>query len=120
MREELSDFDYLWEVYVPEHKRRWGYYVLPILFGDRLVGRIEPRLDRAARTLRILGLWWQPGFSPRQADGFVAQMRAALGAYMDFVGARQLEWAPATGTAKRVFGTLRGARSGEPRPPTAT
>ena len=42
----LYGFDYIWEVYVPEKKRRWGYYVLPILFGDRLVGRIEPRIDR--------------------------------------------------------------------------
>ena len=48
-------FDYIWEVYVPAAKRRWGYYVLPILFGDRLVGRIEPRIDRKADTLRILG-----------------------------------------------------------------
>ena len=44
----LYDFDYVWEVYVPERKRRWGYYVLPVLFGDRLVGRIEPRIDRKA------------------------------------------------------------------------
>jgi uncharacterized protein YcaQ len=41
----LDGFDYVWEVYVPARKRRWGYNVLPILFGDRLVGRIEPRID---------------------------------------------------------------------------
>ena len=62
-------FDYVWEVYVPEQKRRWGYYVLPVLFGDRLVGRIEPRLDRATKTLRILGIWWEDGFSPRTRRG---------------------------------------------------
>ena len=43
----LHGFDYLWEVYVPAAKRKWGYYVLPILFGDRFVGRIEPRFERA-------------------------------------------------------------------------
>ena len=57
----LFDFDYVWEVYVPAAKRRWGYYVLPILFGDRLVGRIEPRIERASGALRILGLWWEDG-----------------------------------------------------------
>ena len=60
----LFDFDYVWEVYVPAAKRRWGYYVLPILFGDRLVGRIEPRIERRAGTLRIAGLWWEAGFDP--------------------------------------------------------
>ena len=104
---DVFGFDYLWEVYVPEHKRRWGYYVLPILFGDRLVGRIEPRLDRAARTLRILGIWWEDGFSPRSAEGFVAAMRAALAAYMSFVGAKSIDWAPAAIGAGRLFGTLR-------------
>ena len=60
----LFDFDYVWEVYVPAARRRWGYYVLPVLFGDRLVGRIEPRFDRRARTLRIIDLWWQDGVDP--------------------------------------------------------
>jgi uncharacterized protein YcaQ len=103
---DLWQFEYIWEVYVPESKRRWGYYVLPILFGDRIVGRFEPRLDRASRTLRILGMWWEKGFSPRRADGLVAQMRDALRAYMAFVGADRVDWRPATAAAGRLFGTL--------------
>ena len=80
----LFSFDYVWEVYVPAAKRRWGYYVMPILFGDRFVGRIEPRLDRRAGTLRLAGLWWEPGFDPLDAPGFVAAFAAALGAHRDF------------------------------------
>jgi uncharacterized protein YcaQ len=101
---DVWDFDYVWEVYVPEQRRRWGYYVLPILFADRLVGRFEPRYDRASRTLRILGLWWEHGFSPISADGFVDAMREALRAYAEFVGANGIEWLPPTGRAGRLFG----------------
>lgn len=81
---KLFDFDYVWEVYVPAAKRRWGYYVLPILYGDRLVGRIEPRLERRTGTLRIVGLWWEDGFDPLEADGFAAAFAAAVAAHRDF------------------------------------
>jgi uncharacterized protein len=86
----LFDFDYVWEVYVPEKKRRWGYYVLPVLWGDRLVGRIEPRIDRKADTLRILGLWWEPGFDPLAADGFTDAFVAALRAHQRFGAVRRI------------------------------
>jgi uncharacterized protein len=82
----LYGFDYVWEVYVPAAKRRWGYYVLPLLYGDRLVGRIEPRIERRAGTLRVAGLWWEPGFDPLAEDGFVAALAAALAAHRDFAG----------------------------------
>jgi uncharacterized protein len=82
----LHGFDYVWEVYVPEKKRRWGYYVLPILYGDRLVGRIEPRIDRRSSVLRILGLWWETGFDPLAASGFVGALRDALDAHREFAG----------------------------------
>jgi uncharacterized protein YcaQ len=100
----LFGFDYLWEVYTPEHKRRWGYYVVPILFGDRFVGRIEPRIDRASGTVRILGLWWEDGFDPRTADGFVPAIRRTLAAYLRFGQARSIEWAPHLGAARRLIG----------------
>jgi uncharacterized protein len=58
----LFDFDYLWEVYKPAHQRRWGYYVLPILYGDRLVARIEPKYDRTTRSMQVLGYWAEEGF----------------------------------------------------------
>ena len=105
---ELWDFEYLWEVYVPEAKRKWGYYVLPILFGDRLVGRIEPRVDRSTASMRVLGLRWEAGFSPRAADGFVPAMRQALAAYMEFTATQRIDWAPALGGAARLFGRTAG------------
>lgn len=53
----LFGFDYVWEVYKPLDKRRYGYYTLPILWGDRLVGRFDSKLDRMTNTFVILGLW---------------------------------------------------------------
>ena len=87
---QLFGFDYVWEVYVPAKKRRWGYYVLPLLFGDRLVGRIEPRFDRRAETLRVVDLWWEAGFDPLNAEGFLPAFTAALRAFRDFGGLRRI------------------------------
>jgi len=53
----VFDFDYVWEVYKPEHQRKWGYYVLPILYKDDLVARLDPKFDRTTNTLHILGFW---------------------------------------------------------------
>jgi hypothetical protein len=86
----LYDFDYVWEVYVPEKKRRWGYYVLPILFGDRLVGRIEPRIDRRSGALRVLDLWWEAGFDPVATPGFAAAFTAALETHRRFGGVQNV------------------------------
>ena len=99
----LFEFEYVWELFVPPAKRRWGWYVLPILFRDRLVGRIEPRIDRDDARVHVLDVWWEDGFAPRSADGFVDAMRDALRAYLRFAGASRLEWASHLGAEKRLF-----------------
>jgi hypothetical protein len=106
MLRELWGFDYLWEVYVPEAKRRWGYYVLPLLYGDRFVGRIEPRIDRTTKTLAILGIWFEPAFSPMEEPRFVAALGEAIEAYRSFVGATKVVW-PRTRPARDIAGALR-------------
>jgi uncharacterized protein len=99
----LFDFDYVWELFVPPAKRRWGWYVLPISFRDRFVGRIEPRIDHADARVQVLDVWWEDAFAPRRAEGFVDAMRDALRAYLRFAGASRIEWAPHLGTEKRLF-----------------
>jgi uncharacterized protein len=103
----LFAFDYVWELFHPPAKRRWGWYVLPILFRDRFVGRIEPRIDRAAGRVQVLGLWWEEGFEPKRADGFVDAMRDALDAYRRFAGADSAKWASHLDRERRLFGRRR-------------
>jgi uncharacterized protein YcaQ len=99
-------FDYVWEVYVPAAKRRWGYYVLPILFGDRLVGRIEPRIDRRGDKLKVLNAWWEDGFDPLADERFVPALAEALDAHRRFGGVRQVAL-PRTAAVRPIAGALR-------------
>ncbi|MGH9887619.1 MAG: DNA glycosylase AlkZ-like family protein, partial [bacterium] len=83
--ERLFGFDYRFEAYVPAAKRRYGYYVLPILEGDRFVGRLDPRHDRERRALVVEKLFWEPGVKPTRTrrrglelglDGLAARIGA--------------------------------------------
>jgi uncharacterized protein len=104
----LFGYDYLWEVYVPPAKRRWGYYVLPLLYGDRFVGRIEPRIDRKRNALRILGLWWEKDFDPTTAPGLPEAMAGALEAHRAFGGVAKIAL-PARPRHPRFMSSVRQA-----------
>ena len=98
---DLWGFDYLWEIYMPEAKRRWGYYVLPILYGHGFAGRIEPRYERSTRTLRIIGISFEDGAAAMEDPRFIPALAEAVEAYRTFVGADTLAW-PSSGPGRDV------------------
>jgi uncharacterized protein len=83
--EALWGFYYRLEMYVPRAKREYGYYVLPILRGDRLVGRIEPVHDRKAGVLRVQGVWWEDGVRPAPVGPPLRRLARFLGARLESV-----------------------------------
>ena len=74
--EAIWDYHYSWEIYTPAAKRKYGYYVLPMLFGDRFIGRIEPKADKKASTLTIQNIWFEPGI--RQTKKLSAQIEKSV------------------------------------------
>ena len=85
----LFGFEYLWEVYKPAETRRWGYYTLPLLWGDRLVARFDSRLERASATLRVLNFWVEDGVEIDAA--FRSALQAGMKRFLSFIKAELLE-----------------------------
>ncbi len=90
----IFDFEYLWEVYKPESLRRWGYYTLPILYGDQFVARIALRLNRKTRTLLVEGYWMEAENSAEDSH-YLAALSAGFAQFAAFHHADKIEVAPA-------------------------
>ncbi len=87
---KLFDFEYLWEVYKPAHQRRWGYYTLPILYGDALVARLDPRLDRENACLKIMGFWHEED-APIKDQAFAGALGRGLIRFAGFLEAQRID-----------------------------
>jgi uncharacterized protein YcaQ len=86
----LFGFDYVWEVYKPAHQRKFGYYVMPILWGDRLVARFDSKLDRPTNTFVILGLWLEDQTLGTD-EAFAEALARAFARFVTFLGAGKLD-----------------------------
>jgi uncharacterized protein YcaQ len=111
--EALFGFFYRLEMYVPKAKRQYGYYVLPILRDDRIVGRIDVERNRASNDLQVNGVWWEDGVKPFSLDPALRRLQA-------FVRAANASPAPAPGPvpgARRRTARAGAAARGSPSPP---
>jgi uncharacterized protein YcaQ len=86
----LFGFDYVWEVYKPEHQRKFGYYTLPVLWGDKLVARFDSKLDRTTNTFVILGLWLEEEAFGKD-EAFAAALAGGFERFATFLGASKLD-----------------------------
>ena len=81
--ERLFDFRYRIEIYTPAPKRIYGYYVLPYLLGDRIVGRVDLKADRAAGVLRVQGAYVEPGVDAMEAAGPLVEELGLMAGWLD-------------------------------------
>jgi uncharacterized protein YcaQ len=88
--EELFDFFFRIEIYVPAAKREYGYYVLPILHGDRLIGRIDPKMDRKKERLEVMNVYAEPGAPMTAATG--RAVAGAIEGLAKFLGAKEIAY----------------------------
>ena len=86
----LFGFEYIWEVYKPAAQRKFGYYTLPVLWGDRLVARFDSKLDRTTNTFVILGLWLEDKALGID-EAFAEALARAFSRFVTFLGASKLE-----------------------------
>lgn len=86
----LFGFDYVWEVYKPEPQRKFGYYTLPILWGDRLVARFDGKLDRTTNTFVILGLWLE-NTALGKDEAFAEALACGFARFTVFLGATKMD-----------------------------
>ncbi len=87
---KMFDFDFTIEIYVPKAKRRYGYYVLSVLDGDRLVGRIDPKLDRKTNRLAVNALYAEPGFEDKPA--VAKRVKRAIEEMAKWAGATTIDY----------------------------
>ncbi len=95
--QQLFGFDYTWEVYKPAEQRRWGYYVLPVFYGDRFVARVDSRLE--GKTWRIVRWWWEPDVVVDEE--LLAAFHSAVPQFLQYLRANDVQGSEGVATITR-------------------
>ena len=80
----IFGFEYTWEVYTPAKKRKYGYYVLPVLYADRIVARFEPIIDKENKLLVVKNWWWED--NTKVGKGLLKERERALSRFVKYLG----------------------------------
>lgn len=105
----LFDFEYRFEIFVPDAQRRWGTYVFPFLLGDRLVARVDLKADRPARTLRVVGAHVEDGIPP--GTDVIGPLASELGTLAGWLGLDRVAVRGRGGFARLLGGALKRDRA---------
>ncbi|MFV0374772.1 winged helix-turn-helix domain-containing protein [Microbacterium sp.] len=103
--ERVFGFDYRIEIYTPAHKRRFGYYSLPVLMDDALVGRVDLKADRRRSTLLVQSAWWEPGARPADAGERLAAHLRDAGRWQQLAEVSVGRWGDAADELAAALGT---------------
>lgn len=113
--ERLFGFEYRIEIYTPAPQRRFGYYSLPVLVGDDIVGRVDLKADRASSTLLVQSAWWEPGRPADAAERVADELRAAA-RWQGLESLSVSRWGDAVDDIAGVLGEARRHEGGAPEP----
>ncbi|MFJ4224513.1 winged helix-turn-helix domain-containing protein [Microbacterium sp. NPDC089695] len=102
------DLDYRIEIYVPAEKRRYGYYCLPVLVGDRIVARLDLKADRASSTLQVQSSWWEPPAQPDDDAARIAEQIALAASWQGLEHVSVSGWGTASDTLHGALASMPG------------
>lgn len=87
---ELFNFDYKWEVYKPKQDRKFGYYVLPVLYGEQFIARFEPIFDKKNKVLTIKNWWWEPNIT--RTEHLRKEIGISITEFSNYLQAEKITW----------------------------
>lgn len=96
---DLFGFSYTWEVYKPQKSRQYGYYILPVLFQDRFIARVDMKLDSKTNILHLINWWWEEGV--QRTDEMDVAISQAFSDFLHYLGGNKIELVRENFTAKR-------------------
>jgi uncharacterized protein YcaQ len=97
---DLFGFNYVWEVYKPVSQRRYGYYVLPVLYGDKFVARFEPGRDKTDGSLIIKNWWWEPDI--RRSDRLGSALSRCFRSFLRYLECKRLVMDVSAGKGRKL------------------